>query len=508
MSAIFHLATLSRTVTFLSATEVFSNEGITTPIGVLPWVALAIELLVRCALVLFILGRKNRNSTTSLAWVVLIITLPIVGALSYLLVGEARLGKRRLARHRRIVTQTRNEGWTHGAKGLYPIIKKTLEPQASLVESVGGFALRGGNAVELIGDTDKCIASMVADIDQSVDHCHMLFYIMLGDSSGTAIAEALIRAAQRGVECRLLLDAVGSKALLAAPLVTDMRDAGVSVVSALPANLVRAALSRLDLRNHRKVAVIDGQLAYTGSQNIADAAFAPKPKFAPWVDAMLRIRGPAVRDLQELFIEDWYLDSDESLVHKMDIDPPMIEDGVVMQIVPTGPGDHHEGLRLISQSAFHLAREEIQLTTPYFVPAEPEVDALCVAARRGVRTRLVVPARNDSPLVAAASRSRYEQLLEAGVEIYEYTKGLLHAKTMTIDRELAMVGTANFDRRSFELNFEVSALLYDKDFAGQLRFLQRSYMSDSIQVDRNTWLKRGYMRRLSENALGMFSPLL
>lgn len=492
----------------MCAIELLGDEGLATPIGVVPWIVLFAELAARCCLVTFILTRKHRRPATSLAWVVLILTLPVLGVVAYLFVGEARLGRRRLNRHRHIVAQTRDAGWVHGAVGQYPEIDEQLMPQASLVESVGGFSLRGSNAVELIGNTDNCIKAMVADIDGSVDHCHLLFYIMLDDGSGTAVAQALSRAARRGVECRLLLDAVGSKTLLGSPLIAQLRDAGVSVVAALPANLVRAALSRLDLRNHRKLAIIDGQTAYTGSQNIADAAFAPKPRFAPWVDAMLRIRGPAVLDLQELFIEDWYLDSEESLVHKMEIDPPLVDGGVVMQIVPTGPDDHHAGLRLISQSAFHLAREEIQLTTPYFVPAEPEVDALCVAARRGVRTRLVVPARNDSPLVAAASRSFYEQLLDAGVEIYEYTEGLLHAKTMTIDRRLAMVGTANFDRRSFELNFEVSALVYDEDFAGRLRFLQRSYMNDSRQLDHGLWQRRSWMRRLAENTMGMFSPLL
>jgi cardiolipin synthase len=484
------------------------TDGLATPLGVVPWLVLLAELLIQLSLVVFILARKRRRPASSLAWVVVIITVPVVGAIAYIFVGEARLGSLRRRRHRKIVQQTRAEGWVHGALGLYPDIHADLAPQAALVESVGGFPLRSGNDAELISDTDACIKAIVADIDAATDHCHLLFYIMLTDSSGQAVAEALGRAARRGIECRLLLDAVGSRGFLRSPLTAQLREAGVTVVAALPASLVRAALARLDLRNHRKLAIIDGQVAYTGSQNIADAAFAPKPRFAPWVDAMLRIRGPAVLDLQELFIEDWFLDTEESLVAKMSIDPPMPEGGVVMQIVPTGPDDHHAALRLISQSAFHLAREEIQLTTPYFVPAEPEVAALCVAARRGVRTRLVVPARNDSPLVAAASRSLYEQLLEAGVEIYEYTEGLLHAKTMTVDRQLGMLGTANFDRRSFELNFEVSVLVYDQDFASRLRFLQRSYMNDSRQIELSRWQRRSWVRRLVENTLGMLSPLL
>jgi cardiolipin synthase len=287
-----------------------------------------------------------------------------------------------------------------------------------------------------------------------------------------------------------------------------LREGGVKVIGALPAHLLRAAFARIDLRNHRKIAVIDGVIGYTGSQNIADASFAPKPRFAPWVDCMLRIEGPVVWDLQTIFVCDWFLDSGEPLEDLLTKDTGDVDDGVTLQILPTGPAYDNEALEQLSLSAFHHAREELILTTPYFVPGESEVSSLCTAAKRGVRVALVLPARNDSLLVGAVSRSHYGQLVAAGVHVYEYQKGLLHSKTLTVDRNLAMVTTANFDQRSFDLNFEVTALVYDTDFASQLRFMQRSYIEDSVLVTADRIAGRSWLRRLLENAAGVFSPLL
>lgn len=472
------------------------------------WVFVAIELMAQITVAGWILVRRPRRPSTNLTWIMVIMLLPVIGVLMYLMVGEAHLGRLRRRRHKAIVDSIRARGLRYGGMGLYPPLPQQHQAVTSLVESVGGLPVRGGNGIRLFHDSEEVIASLVADIDAATLHAHLLFYIFEPDKSGNAVGEALMRAAGRGVACRLLVDAVGSRTLLKSSLLTRMRQAGVRVVAALPAHIARAALSRIDLRNHRKLAVFDGVIGYTGSQNIVDASFAPKPGFGPWVDASLRIEGPAVMDLAELFVEDWYLDSDEDLTDTLELEPRFMEDGVALQIMPTGPDDEHEAMRLVAQSAFHLAREELILTTPYFVPGEAEVVALCTAARRGVRTSLVVPRRNDSPLVAAASRALYQELLSSGVEIYEYTAGLLHAKVMTIDRNVALVGTANFDRRSFELNFEVSAVVYDSDFASKVRFLQRTYMHESEQVDARAWHRRPWQRRLLENAAGVLSPLL
>lgn len=467
------------------------------------------ELLIQLVFMAVIVLRSARNQAAAVAWIIIVLVVPAVfGVIIYLLVGEVRLGRRRVRRHDEIVARTKQVCREQWLDARYPEICANYQPVATLAESVGGTSPRGGNEVQLYGDTVQVIESLIADIDAAQKHCHLLFYIFMGDDTGRRVGAALTRAAQRGVECRLLLDAVGSASVLATPVVQDMRESGVQVVEALPANLLRAAFARLDLRNHRKVAVIDGEIGYTGSQNISDAAFAVKPRYAPWIDAMIRIRGPAVRDLHEIFIEDWYLDSTEPLEHLLAIEPRSAEGGIPVQIMGTGPGANNDALRQVLQASMQLARDELVMTTPYFVPDPGTTDALCTAAARGVRTILIVPRRNDSALVSAASRSYYEQLLDSGVEIYHYTKGLLHAKTITVNRDLALVSTANLDRRSFELNFEVSSLVFDSDFASQLRFLQTSYMDDSERVDPKLWRKRPWHKKLIQNASGMLSPLL
>ena len=317
-----------------------------------------------------------------------------------------------------------------------------------------------------------------------------------------------LAAADRGVACRVLVDAVGSKAFLRSPLHARMREAGIQVQAALPANALRAIFVRLDLRNHRKIAVIDHELAWTGSQNLAEASFAPKPKYAPWVDCVVRIRGPVAKELHLLFVEGWYLDTDESLVEMLKDPVPLQDDGVIAQVVASGPNFRNQAATQLIQSCIHEADQELVLTTPYFVPDAATIVNLATAARRGIDVTVVVPRRNDSHLVALASRSNYLVLLKAGVKILEFEGGLLHAKTITVDRRIALVTSCNLDRRSFDLNFEAGVLVFNSDFASNLRFLQQSYMDRSVAVKPEEWSKRSRWRTIGENAAGLLSPLL
>jgi cardiolipin synthase len=262
------------------------------------------------------------------------------------------------------------------------------------------------------------------------------------------------------------------------------------------------------MRNHRKILVIDGAIGWTGSQNIAEAGFAPKAKYAPWVDCTVRIDGPLVRELQMIFVEDWSMESDEDIDELLRVEPAYREDGVIAQAFATGPNFHNDAVTQLIQSAVQIAREEIVLTTPYFVPDYSLLSALGVAARRGVRVHLVVPARNDSMLVGLASRSLFQGLLECGVRIHEFQKGLLHAKTVVIDRATAIVTSANLDRRSFEINFEAGIIVFDAEFAGQLRYLQSQYIEQSTEVETRDWDKRPWTMQLVDSAGGLLSPLL
>lgn len=477
--------------------------------GLLPIVLLLAEFGVRLGFIAFLLLKRPFRPTPTSAWIAFTLALPLVGMIAYMLFGDVRLGQRRIRRYRELVEQV--------AKRVEELpIRKEEQPQspndhvqvANLAEAVGQHSPRGSNRIQLIGDTDVFIQSLIDDIDHATTLCHLEFYIYLVDHNGQRVAQALINAAARGVRCRLLVDGVGSYDFLRTSLRDDMIKAGVHVVEALPANILRMAVARIDIRNHRKIAVIDGKIAYAGSQNIADAEFAPKKRYAPWVDCMVRTEGPIVRDLHQLFIEDWYLDTDELLLETLSIQTPLAQDGMTAQVIGTGPTTHIEAMNELLQAAVHAAREEIILTTPYFVPDDAMLSALRTAARRGVEVTLIVPARNDSRLVAAASRGNYEGLLESGVRIAEFRKGLLHAKTVTVDRSLALVTSANLDRRSFELNFEVSLVVYDTDFASQLRFMQMSYLERSAEIDAVQWQRRPWPKRLSQNAAGMLGSLL
>jgi cardiolipin synthase len=474
-----------------------------------PIAALAGEFALRLGLIAYILVRRPMRSTSNLAWIAVILSVPLIGAAGYLLLGEPRLGRRRVARHAEI-----RERLHRPAASALPVAEHTqrtpphFQPIATLAEAVGENAPVGGNRLQLIGDADIFVDALVGDIEDATSHCHLLFYIFLDDRSGRLVAEALARAAGRGVECRVLIDAVGSRSLRKSKARRTMEHAGVRVVEALPANAIRMLFARLDLRNHRKIVVIDGRVGYVGSQNLADADFAPKPKYAPWVDAMVRIDGPATHDLQVLFAEDWFLDTGESLERLMDTVTTPHDDGMTTQVMGTGPNSVNQALRQLHGAAFQAAREELILTTPYFVPDEATSFALRGAARRGVETTLIVPARNDSPLVAAASRSHYEPLLTAGVRIFEYEAGLLHAKTISVDRSLAIMTTGNMDRRSVELNFEASLVVFDGDFASELRFMQTSYLARSRAVDLGRWNRRSIPARLWQNSAGTLAPLL
>lgn len=377
-----------------------------------------------------------------------------------------------------------------------------------MAELVSGNGVTAGNRVSLSGDTDRSLQMMVEEIDRAASHVHLLTYIYLDDAAGRLVGDALCRAAARGVPTRLLVDGLGSRDFLRSPLAAGIRSSGVTVVEALPINPLRWLAHRVDVRNHRKLLVVDGNVAFTGSQNIAAKGFAPKARYAPWVDCLLRIEGPLARELQLSFVEDWSLDHDESLESVLQVEPPWHSDGVEAQTVATGPNFNNVAMTQLVQALAQVASQELILTTPYFVPDNGFHMAMVVAARRGVSVHLVVPRRNDSTLVAWASRSHYQELLEAGVRIHEFQHGLLHAKTITVDRALAVVMTANLDRRSFEINFEQSVLIYDRDFTTELRRLQESYMTQSTLVDPAEWARRHWSVKLRENTAGLLSPLL
>jgi cardiolipin synthase len=377
-------------------------------------------------------------------------------------------------------------------------------------QSINGYDAVGGNSARLLADSNATIDAMVADIDAALDHVHLLFYIWLPDNNGCKIVEAVKRAAVRGVKCRVMVDNLGSRLLLHSEHWKAMQAAGVQVAVALPIGnpLLRPLHGRIDLRNHRKIVVIDGTITYCGSQNCADPEFRVKAKFAPWVDAVMRFEGPIARQNQHVFASDWMTYVDENLDDLLRQPIPAPQGGFTAQVIATGPTNRYSAMPQMFESLIHAARRELVISTPYYVPNESMQNALCASAYRGVDTTIIFPARNDSWVVGGASRSYYAELLEAGVTVYEYVGGLLHTKSLTLDRAVTLIGSANMDRRSFELNYENNILFRDDALTAEVRERQQQYISKSNLVQLDTVAAWSVQRRLWNNTLATLGPIL
>jgi cardiolipin synthase len=453
--------------------------------------------------------RPHRDPSSRIAWVVVITVVPVLGIVAYVLFGETNIGKKRVARARTVVDSLPPLA-TDTSDNLAAKIPEKYARLFDTAHSISGFATCGGNSAQLFSVSDDTINAMVADIDVARDHVHLLFYIWLTDNNGCKIADALQRATARGVKCRAMADGLGSRAMIESAHWQAMRKAGVHVAVGLKIGspLIQIFKGRIDLRNHRKIVVIDDRITYCGSQNCADAEFRVKPKYAPWVDAVMRFEGPIARQNQHLFAGDWmtYVNEDISALLRQPVDAP--RPGFAAQAFGTGPTVRHSAMPEMFESLMFAAQRQIIITTPYYVPDESMQDALCAAARRGVKTTIVFPARNDSFVVAAASRSYYADLLAAGVTIYEYVGGLLHTKSFTLDGEITLIGSANMDRRSFDLNYENNILLFDSAMTADMQQLQEHYISQANHVTLDMVARWPMWQRLWNNTLGMLGPLL
>ncbi len=490
---------------------------------------LAAEFGLRLLLALHVIMRR-RPVPVTMAWILLLLLVPLAGTVLYALVGENRLGSRRAAKHIELTThiEQRAVGLWRERHSEWTADDQAEAHLAALGTRVGGMPPLKGNSLELIGSTADFLSRLVADIDRAASHCHLLFYIWTDDAEADAVARALVRAAKRGVTCRVLVDGVGSRDFLGGPAATSMAEAGVKVVEALPVRTWRLLLARVDLRNHRKIAVIDGAVAYTGSHNLCASRYPDTwlRRGGEWIDATVRVRGPAVQALQTVFLRDWLLDSEEEIE---ELEPYLVVSpaasvsdvgeggdkaggghGCVVHVIPSGPGPQPEAIHHALLTMLYGASEEILMTTPYFVPDEAMKTALIVAAQRGVAVTLVLPERSDMLVVGAAARSHYEDLMLAGVRIRHYTAGLLHSKTITVDRRIGLITSVNFDIRSFFLNFECSLFIYDDDFASQMRFLQTSYMGAGVskELHLDEWRHRPLRQRFVQNVAQLAGPLL
>ncbi|ATU71488.1 cardiolipin synthase A [Komagataeibacter rhaeticus] len=477
------------------------------------WVDATAIIGLQVMFIIRVLLRPHRQPASRVAWVAIIGSLPIVGMLAYLLLGETHLDRHIMVRIRRAIRQLPIPGKTGDALidaerdfGLHP----RLAPLFRVGQSISGYPPMGSNRASLMADSDAAIDAMVADIDTARAHVHISFYIWLADNNGMKVIAALKRAAARGVTCRVMADDLGSRRLVHSHHWADMAAAGVRLVRALPIGnpLQRPFRGRFDMRNHRKIVVIDSRVTYCGSQNCADAAFRVKARFAPWVDLVARFEGPVVLQNQHLFATDWTAHTDEDLTTLLTNAPMPKGAGFVAQVIGTSAAVRYAAMPEVFVSLMNAAARELTITTPYYVPDEPIQAALCAAARRGVKTTLTVPLRNDSWIVAGASRSYYRELLEAGVTLYEYPHGLLHTKALTVDGHMTMIGSANLDRRSFDLNFENNILLVDEAFTATIHTRQQDYIKAARPVTLEDVLRWPAYRVLWNNVLAMVGPVL
>ena len=475
-------------------------------------ILLALDISLQIVFVVRVLLRPHREPASRIAWVVVIVAVPLLGILAYLLFGETCIGRRRVERLRESIA--RLPVWADtAAANMVPLQDDMSQRYLHLFQAgktVNGFDPVGGNRARLLPDSNAAIDSIVADIDAAKENVHLLFYIWLQDNNGCKVVEALKRAAARGVTCRAMADCLGSRSMVNSKHWQAMHEAGVLLARALPIGnpLLRPLKGRIDLRNHRKIVVIDNHITYCGSQNCADPEFRVKAKFAPWVDVQFRFVGPIARQNQYLFISDWMAETDEDISDLLRQPISSTQAGLPAQVIGTGPTVRYSAMPEMFETLMYAARNELVITTPYYVPDESMQAALCSSARRGVDTTIIFPARNDSWIVGAASHSYYADLLVAGVRIFEYEGGLLHTKYLTIDGEVTLIGSANMDRRSFELNYVNNILFYDQALTGDMRQRQESYLASSSPVTIEMVESWSWQRRLCNNAIAMLGPVL
>ena len=458
---------------------------------------------IRLAMLIYV--PQQRSTAATRTWLLLIFLFPLPGLVLYAMIGRIYLPRRRIEQQRRASSRIREaQRGLAQQPALHPVLPKHLQPLVQLASNLGDFEPFGGNHVELLDDYDTSLRRMVADIDAARDQVHLLFYIFEADTTGRLVADALIRAARRGVKCRVLMDAVGSKRGLKR-LGPGLRAAGVDLHAMMEAGLFRRNAARFDLRNHRKIVVIDGAIGYTGSQNVVDAEFV---EGFPNEELVVRVTGPITAQLQAVFVTDYFFETGEVLDQSVHFPPLDPTGGTVAQLLPSGPGYERENAQEHFVSLLYAARKRVVLTTPYFVPDEPFLQAMRSAARRGVEVVLVLSAHANQTFTQFAQRAFYDELLASGVEIRLYRPRFLHAKHLTVDDDIAVLGSTNIDIRSFALNAEINLVLYCGETVRRLREIENRRLADSDRLTLEEWRQRPVTLRVLQNIARLADSLL
>ena len=461
---------------------------------------------VTLLLIRWVILSRKRQPVAAVAWILAIVFIPIFGGILFLLIGMTNIHRRRegkLAAARKLAPKFPNVSQFE-LRDLELTRQQTR--LALLINRVCGGILTGNNSIEVIADTNLTLRRIEEAILGAKQTLDLEYYIWQPDRTGTRVRDLLIERAKAGVKVRFLYDALGSMALNR-KFLSPMSEAGIQVVPFLPGSTFRERWS-FNNRCHRKIVIVDGTVGFTGGMNIGDEYIGANPDIGHWRDTHLRMEGPAVWQLQQVFAEDWYYSTGEELTDEALFPPPPRSGHGIVQVVSGGPDGVNEPFHTLTFAALNEARESITIATSYFAPTVPLVMALETAASRGVKVRLMVAGNSVYPWTVWVGRSFYDTLLRAGVEITEYKKGILHSKTLTIDGVWSLVGTANFDYRSMLLNFEVALALYGEGFARELEQQFQSDREHCRPILLSEWEERSLSRVFVENVCRLFAPLV
>ncbi len=456
---------------------------------------------------------KRRAVGVSLAWLLVIYILPIVGVVFYFLFGELNLGKKRAARAKKMFEPY--ESWfnrLHDCPAHQPQhISSHLTPIHDLCLNRSHIPALCGDTLSLQNSPHGILRSIVDDITNAQHFVHLEFYIWHPGGLADSVGTALIKAAKRGVEVKVQLDSAGSMRFFKSHWPDMLRKAGVELIEGLAVSPFRMFFRRLDLRQHRKIVIIDNDIAYTGSMNLVDPKhFKQSAGVGEWVDVMVRITGPTAAVLDTIHSWDWEVETGNRNITQLPFCTIDNSEEILssVQVIPSGPGMPEDIIQQTLITAFNQAKKSVRITTPYFVPSEHLLQTIKMTAYRGIKVDLIIPAKNDSIMVDWASRSFFSDLLEAGVNIYRFTGGLLHTKSVVIDEQFCLIGTVNLDMRSLWLNFELTLAIDDLEFTQELNWVLQDYINQSTLVCYKEWQKRSIMKRFVERVFYMFSPLL
>ena len=482
-----------------------------SPFAFLPeshlWLTLFVIVEWAIRIVMLIVVPFRRTPDAAKGWLLLILFEPVVGAALYFVFGRRRIPKWRLERAVAFAELARP---VYARLSVHPNVTHPEQhgnaaPAVRLAEKLGDLPILGGNNVEILSDYDVIVDRLVADVDAARSHVHMLFYIIADDAVAERVIAALKRAVKRGVVCRVMADALGSRRRGYDALMRRLHAAGIEAGETMRLRFFRRPGARADLRNHRKIVVIDGRIGYTGSMNLVSADFISGLTYE---ELMVRVTGPIALELQAVFVQDWYLERGRSPDAGDPFPDPDVTGSVAAQVLPSSPIYSTDNSQRLIVALVSGARTRAIITTPYFIPDQPLLQALTTAALRGVDVRLVVPAQDDQLLVSNAQKSYYGELLGAGVRICRYGKRFLHAKHATIDDDIAWIGSSNMDLRSFSLNAEIVLLAYDRDVCAQIAEVQERYFRDGEWLDAETWGAQPFYRQVGWNLARLFAPLL